>query len=81
MNMMPLLFRRSISGHTRLHAFQVAAGEELPAGGEEELEIRATTISAVEDLKEAIRSSGRCACVVVRVCVRFWAGIKCKGVK
>lgn len=39
---------------------QVGVGEELPAGGEEELEIRAATVAAVEDLRDAICAGGRC---------------------
>lgn len=36
-----------------LLCMQVSSGEELPAGSEEELEIRAASIVAVERLKEA----------------------------
>uniref|UniRef100_A0A7S3VJW6 Queuosine 5'-phosphate N-glycosylase/hydrolase n=1 Tax=Dunaliella tertiolecta TaxID=3047 RepID=A0A7S3VJW6_DUNTE len=42
---------------------KIGAGQELPAGGEEELEIRAATITAVEDLKDALSKSGRCQAV------------------
>lgn len=40
-------------------AARVAAGEVLPAGGAEEVEIRAATIVAVERLREALARRGR----------------------
>lgn len=38
---------------------KLARGEELPAGGEEEVEIRAMTIYGTERLREALQAAGR----------------------
>ncbi len=59
---------------------QIQRRELIPAGGEEELEIRACTVVAVERLREAIAAKflGACVpvCVPVCLCVRGKEGEK-----
>lgn len=56
---LPALLRdRGVLGYSPSLAARVDAGEELPAGSREEVEIRAATVWAVEMLREALSRRG-----------------------